>query len=105
MYITTVCVGSCLAGKGCGGPKLGWVSVCLSAGQLLVGAGWAGAFMASGVLVRHRTFCWGYVKFIIWVVVIGNFFVNKVSFYGVEVGSLTLVLRNLHCFMNVAKQV
>jgi len=50
MYITTVCVGSCLAGKGCGGPKLRWVSVCLSAGPVLVGAAWAGAFMASWVL-------------------------------------------------------
>ena len=59
MYITTVCVGFCLAGKGCGGPKFGWVSVCLSAGRVLVGAGWAGAFMTSGVLVRHRKFCWG----------------------------------------------
>jgi len=33
------------------------------------------------------------------VVVDGEFFVNKVSFYGVEVGSLTLVLQDLHCFM------
>jgi len=47
MYITTVCVGSCLAGKGCGGPNLGWVSVCLSAGRVLVGAGWD--FMGGGV--------------------------------------------------------
>jgi len=42
MYITTVCVGSCLAGKGCGAPKLGWVSVCLSAGRVLVVACWGG---------------------------------------------------------------
>ena len=33
---------------------------------------------------------------------IGEFFVNKVYFYGVEVGSLTLVLQDLHCFMNGA---
>jgi len=59
MYITTVCVSFCLAGKGCGGPNLGWVSVCLSSGRVLVWAGWAWAFMASGVLVRHRKFCWG----------------------------------------------
>jgi hypothetical protein len=45
--------------KGCGDPKLGWVIVCLSAGWVLVGAGWDGAFMASEVLVRHRRFCWG----------------------------------------------
>ena len=29
------------------------------AGQVLVGAGWDGAFMASGVLVRHQRFYWG----------------------------------------------
>ena len=52
MYITTVCVGSCLAGRGCRGPNLGWVSVCLSAGRVLVGAGWA--FMGGGVLERYR---------------------------------------------------
>ena len=46
-------------------PKLGWFSVCLSAGRVLVGAGWDGACMASGVLVSHQRFCWGYVKFII----------------------------------------
>ena len=38
-------------------------------------------------------------------VVDGEFFLNEVSFYSVEVGSLTLVLQVLHCFMNGAKQV
>ena len=65
MYFTTVCVLSCLAGKGCGDPELGWGSVCHSTGRVLVGTGWNGVFMASGVLVRHRRFCSGYVKFII----------------------------------------
>jgi len=45
--------------KGCGDPELGWVSFFLLAGQVLVGAGWDGAFMASGFLVRHQKFCWG----------------------------------------------
>jgi len=30
--------------KGCGDPKLGWVSVCLLAGRVLVGAGWDWGF-------------------------------------------------------------
>jgi len=59
MYITTVCVSSCLAGK---------VAVILSWGGSVfvsrlvgywLGLGGMGLFMASGVLVRHRRFCWG----------------------------------------------
>ena len=51
--------------KGCGDPKLGWVSVCLSAGRGWLGLGGMGLFMASGVLVKHRRFFGGYVKFVI----------------------------------------
>ena len=51
--LTTVCVHSCLAAKGCGDPELGRGSVCHSAGWVLFGTGWDGVFKASGVLVRH----------------------------------------------------
>ena len=34
-----------------------------------------------------------------------EFFVNEVSFYSVEVGSLTLVLQDLYCFMDGAEWV
>jgi hypothetical protein len=39
------------------------------------------------------------------VVVNGEFFVNIVSLYGVEVGFLALVLQDLHCFMDGAEWV
>ena len=52
-HVTTLCVCSCLTGKGCGDPELGWGSVCHSAGLVLVATGWDGVFMASGILVRH----------------------------------------------------
>jgi len=39
------------------------------------------------------------------VFVIGEFFVNEVSFYRVEVGSFSLVLQDLHCFLDGAKWV
>ena len=35
-------------------------------------------------------------------VVFGEFFVNEVSFQRVEVGSFSLVLQDLHCFLDVA---
>ena len=34
--------------KGCGGPELGWVSVCHSVGRVLVGAGWDGLLWLVG---------------------------------------------------------
>ena len=65
MCITAVCVSSCLAGK---------VAVILSWGGSVfvfrlvgywLGLGGMGLFMASGVLVKHRRFFGGYVKFVI----------------------------------------
>jgi len=34
--------------KGCGGPELGWVSVCHPVGRILVGAGWDGLLWLAG---------------------------------------------------------
>ena len=48
MYITTVCVGSCFSGKGCGGPNLGWVS-------RLVGYWlWLGGLLLVVGFMKHR---------------------------------------------------
>ena len=50
-----------------------------------------------------KDFVGGYVGIVILVVVVGEFFVNEVSFYRVEVGSFSLVLQDLHCFLDGAK--
>ena len=44
LYIATVCLVLPCWKRVSGGPELGWVIVCLSAGQVLVGAGWLGLF-------------------------------------------------------------
>ena len=53
------CVGSCLAGKVAVVMSWGGSVFTTWFGRVLVGAGWNGLFMAGGVLVRHRKFCWG----------------------------------------------
>ena len=59
MYSTTVCVGSCLAGKVAVVMSWGGSVFATRFGRVLAGAGWDGLFMAGGVLERHRKFCWG----------------------------------------------
>ena len=59
MHSTTVCVSSCLAGKVAVVMRWGGSVLATWFGQVLVGAGWDGLFMAGGVLVRHQKFCWG----------------------------------------------
>jgi len=76
-----------------GVPKLGWVVVILSVGRG-IGRGWVvGLFLwllefQQGI----KDFVGGYVRIVIEVVVIEEFFVNEVSSYSVEVGSFCLVL-------------
>jgi len=65
VYITAVCVSSCLAGKVAVVMSGGVSEFATHFGLVLVVAGWDGLFMAGGVLVRYRKFCGGYVKFVI----------------------------------------
>ena len=59
MYSTAVCVGSCLTGEVAVVMSWGGSVFATRFGRVFVGAGWDGLFVAGGVLVRHRKFCWG----------------------------------------------
>jgi len=50
-------------------------------------------------------FVGGYVRYVVEVVVHRKFFVNEVFFYGIEVGTLALVLQDLHCILDGAEWV
>jgi len=81
------------------------VGRCHSLGWAGIGRGWVvGLFLwllkfQQGI----KDFVGGYVGIVILVVVVGEFFVNEVSFYRVKMGSFSLVLQDLYCFLDGAK--